>query len=108
MLKKFNKRKLVAAISILLVFATLGGLFARHQYKQAKIKEAQTVLSKETDRVKDETDSIEENNNKAKTELKEAETKKADVEGQLSEKKSNVEGLEQKKKELEEKLGGEQ
>ena len=58
--------------------------------------------------MKDETDSIEENNNKAKTELKEAETKKADVEGQLSEKKSNVEGLEQKKKELEEKLGGEQ
>ena len=103
-MRNFNKRKLVAAISILLVFVTLGGLFARHQYKQAKIKEAQSVLSQETDRVKDETDSIEENNNKA---LKEAETKKADVEGQLSEKKSNVEGLEQKKKELEEKLGGE-
>lgn len=106
MLKRINKRNLLV-FTVLIVLVTFGGLFARHQYKQAKIKEAQTVLSQESDRVKGETDSIEENNNKAKTELKEAETKNSDVQGQLSEKKSNVENLEQKKKELEEKLGGE-
>ena len=101
-----NKRNLVTIFAVFLTLTTLGGLFLKQQYKQAKIKEARIVLNDEKKRIENETNSLKKNSEKIKTELKEIQTKKENVESKLSEKKSNIENLEKKKKELEDKLGG--